>query len=142
MDNPNAKKPDSQNMDPKASGPQISPPKDGGLYKNLNISLRQLNMAIVVLLALLVVMMFLGTRQSGYTISYNAKGGSDVASQSYDYGDTLTLPAPPTRQGYTFAGWSLDENGQDVLQEPYTIESSATLYALWTPETSKTSQAG
>ena len=41
-----------------------------------------------------------------YTISFNSNGGSAVAPISAADGATLTAPADPTREGYTFAGWN------------------------------------
>lgn len=107
---------------------------DGGLYKNLNISVKQLSIAIVVLCITLLAMMVFGSQKSGYTITFDSKGGSDVSEEICEYGQTLKLPVPPERQGYVFEGWSLDENGQDPLEEPYIVENSATLYAMWKPE--------
>ena len=39
------------------------------------------------------------------TVTYDAQGGSSVASVTWTTGSTLTLPAAPTRTGYSFGGW-------------------------------------
>ena len=39
------------------------------------------------------------------TITFDTAGGSAVAAITQAYGTALTPPAPPTKQGYTFAGW-------------------------------------
>lgn len=41
-----------------------------------------------------------------YTITFDSKGGSAVASITKDYGASVTAPANPTREGYTFNGWN------------------------------------
>ena len=40
-----------------------------------------------------------------YTITFDTAGGSTVAPITQDYGTAITVPANPTREGYTFIGW-------------------------------------
>ena len=61
-----------------------------------------------------------------YTVSFDSAGGSAVASITAAYGSALTAPSAPTRDGYTFAGWS--------PAFPATMPlGGATLTAQWTP---------
>ena len=76
-----------------------------------------------------------GRSNNGYTITFDSNGGTDVPAQELMYGDYVAEPEPPTREGYTFAGWFKDENccypwdmEQSIVVEP------VTLYALWIPE--------
>ncbi len=41
-----------------------------------------------------------------YTITFDSNGGSAVRSITQDAGTAITAPAAPTREGYTFVGWS------------------------------------
>ena len=41
-----------------------------------------------------------------YTITFDSNGGSTVAPITADYDSDVTAPSNPTRDGYTFAGWS------------------------------------
>ena len=60
-----------------------------------------------------------------YTITFDSDGGSEVASITADYKSTVTKPADPTKEGYTFAGWS--------PEFPETMPlNGAALKATWT----------
>jgi uncharacterized repeat protein (TIGR02543 family) len=43
---------------------------------------------------------------NSYTITFNSAGGSAVAPISANFGTAVTAPAAPTREGYSFAGWT------------------------------------
>ncbi len=47
-----------------------------------------------------------------YTITLVTNGGAVIASIRYTVEDSVTLPIPPERPGYEFAGWVLDGSGQ------------------------------
>ena len=61
-----------------------------------------------------------------YTITFDSDGGSEVASITADYKSTLTKPNDPTKEGYTFAGWS------PAFPETMPLNGAA-LKATWTP---------
>ncbi len=69
---------------------------------------------------------------TSYTISFNSNGGSAVTSITQNYGTAVNAPTPPTRTGYTFAGWYSNVG----LSTPYIFTTipaaSITLYAKWT----------
>ena len=66
-----------------------------------------------------------------YWVTFDTQGGTGVASQYVDQGNTLTLASvtTPTRTGYTFKGWSLTQNGETVASVTPTADT--TLYAIW-----------
>ncbi len=69
-----------------------------------------------------------------YTITYDARGGNAVASETYTYFAEKAITATSTRTGYDFAGWYAEQG----LQTPVTSiavnsEGAKTLYAKWTP---------
>jgi uncharacterized repeat protein (TIGR02543 family) len=69
-------------------------------------------------------------------VSYEENGGSTVPDGTFVFGEVLTLPANPTRAGYTFDGWSETDGGTAVpVPYPPAGSSDITLYARWTPNT-------
>jgi uncharacterized repeat protein (TIGR02543 family) len=75
-----------------------------------------------------------------FTVSYNANGGSGAPSaQDKCYDITLTLSSTvPTRDGYTFAGWNTQADGNGTpyaAGATYSANAAVTLYAQWTPVT-------
>jgi uncharacterized repeat protein (TIGR02543 family) len=70
-----------------------------------------------------------------YTVTYDSQGGSAVANGTYATGSSITLPAAPTRSGFTFAGWFAATTGGTALGTSYSPPSTGniTLYAQWTP---------
>lgn len=104
-----------------------------GLYSHVKISVKTLDKIIVVGLIAIVLVLWIGISKSGYTVSFDSNGGTDVASQALRYGDTVTEPEPPTREGYQFSGWYTDEGLTQLWDFDTPIENSMELYALWIP---------
>ena len=67
-----------------------------------------------------------------YDVTFNSKGGSSVASGSFEHNGSLAIPYDPTRAGYSFLGWSATDGGSPV-SFPYSpgVTEDITLYALW-----------
>ena len=73
---------------------------------------------------------------SGYTVSYDANGGSgEPLSQTKTYDVPLILSnTVPIRTGYSFKGWGTSPSSTTVEYSPgesYTANASITLYAIW-----------
>ena len=49
--------------------------------------------------------LYAGWRILNYTIYFDTAGGSAIGHITQDYGTTITAPAAPTKNGYTFIGW-------------------------------------
>ena len=58
-----------------------------------------------------------------YTVSFDTVGGSPVSSQTVEEGSLAEMPTAPTRDGYTFTGWSYD------FTKPITADTTVT--ASW-----------
>ena len=71
-----------------------------------------------------------------YKITYNANGGNGAPSaQTKSYGKNITLSTvTPTRNGYAFAGWTVNKSSNSVAYRPgdyYKDNSNIELYAIW-----------
>ena len=75
-----------------------------------------------------------------YTLTFNTDGGNAILPALYAAGMEATLPTA-IREGYAFAGWDTNGDGQADVQAngAYTVSADATLKAIWTesdtPET-------
>lgn len=121
-----------EELTPKENPDQKFPPPMRGLYRNVKISVKTLDKIIIGGIIVLVVLILYGIANNGYTVTFDSRGGTDVPSQELMYGDLVEEPDPPTREGYTFAGWYSDENcryqwDMDTNQ----VSQSMTLYAAW-----------
>ncbi|WP_217593506.1 S-layer homology domain-containing protein [Cohnella sp. GbtcB17] len=71
-----------------------------------------------------------------HTVTFDKNGGDTEASPAtlnVTDGETVAaLPAPPTRPGYTFAGWNTLQNGGGTVFDATTVVSgNVTVYAQW-----------
>lgn len=71
-------------------------------------------------------------------VSYNANGGSGAPSATYFYGSTENIvlsSTKPTKDGYTFLGWSINSTASNVTYSPGQNigkrSSNLILYAVW-----------
>lgn len=66
-----------------------------------------------------------------YTVSFDVKGGSAVASQTVTNGSTATQPENPTREDYDFLGWYKDSAYTEMFNFDTPVTGDMTLYARW-----------
>ncbi len=69
--------------------------------------------------------------KESFTISFDTDGGEKLEDLKVEKGKEFTLPTP-TKKGYTFDGWYLDDKKVD---NSYTFTKDVTLVAKWTEET-------
>ena len=66
------------------------------------------------------------------TVSFKTNGGSEIADQTVIFGEKITRPNDPIREGYGFEGWYSDIHLQDEWDfEKDTIQGNMSLYAKW-----------
>ena len=69
-----------------------------------------------------------------YTVTFDAQGGSTVASLTVEHGKTVTQPDNPTKDEFDFDGWYKEKE----CTTPWnfatdTVTANITLFAKWTP---------
>ena len=47
---------------------------------------------------------------NSYKVNYLVDGEAYGETETYNYGETVTIKSEPTKEGYTFSGWSIDED--------------------------------
>ncbi|MCG8578309.1 MAG: InlB B-repeat-containing protein [Bacteroidales bacterium] len=70
-----------------------------------------------------------------HTITFNTDGGSNVESMTFSIENAVNNLPEPTKAGYAFAGWFIDEalTEQVTDVEVSEYQHDITLYAKWTP---------
>lgn len=116
---------------PETKNESAAPRKNGGLYSRVKVSVKTLDIIILVLLVVLVLCVWFMVSHNGFTVTYDTLGGTQVESVRVMHGETLS-PETPTREGYIFGGWYLDRECRyawNIETDPVT--DSMTLYAKW-----------
>lgn len=95
----------------------------------------------IIALLLAVVMMFtscefinnlLGNVEATtYTVTFETDGGSSVSSQEVESGQFASLPDDPTKSGYLFDGWYVDEQFATKWDYSSAVTSDITVHAKW-----------
>lgn len=68
---------------------------------------------------------------STYTITYNTNGGSEVASQTKNENEDITLASAPTKSNATFVCWKDSSNKKYNAGATYTANADLSLTAVW-----------
>lgn len=71
-------------------------------------------------------------KSQSHRVKFDARGGSATGDQTPASGSTVTKPADPTREGYTFGGWYTDEACTKAYDFSAAVTADMTLYAKWT----------
>ena len=72
------------------------------------------------------------TEAKKYTVTFDSNGGSKVSSKEVTSGSKVSKPSNPTRTGYKFSGWTLNNKAYDFNSK---VTSNITLVAKWTAKT-------
>lgn len=70
----------------------------------------------------------LQTPEAAYTVTFDTKGGSEVAPQTIEEGGKVTKPVDPTKDGFDFVGWTFEDKDWNFEN---TVTGDMTLVAVW-----------
>jgi uncharacterized repeat protein (TIGR02543 family) len=68
---------------------------------------------------------------NSYTYSFETNGGTSVLPITQAYASSIDAPLSPTRTGYTFTGWYVDETLTNAYTFTTVPANDVTLYAGW-----------
>lgn len=67
------------------------------------------------------------------TVSFETNGGTKIENQTVQYGEKITRPQDPVREGYQLEGWYTDLDMKNAWDfENDVVQGNITLYAKWT----------
>ena len=66
-----------------------------------------------------------------YTVTFDTKGGNDIAPVTVNAGEKLDTPTTPVRDGFTFDGWYVDDTCAVKYNFEDSVTNNITLYAKW-----------
>jgi len=69
----------------------------------------------------------------------NYDGAGAYTAETVKAGDTVSMPASPSRSGYTFNGWFTEAEGGAVYDFTSAVNSDVMIYAQWSEEKKKSS---
>ncbi len=70
--------------------------------------------------------------QTGFKVTFNVDGGSEIVFQIIENGDKVNLPADPVKSGEVFLGWYKESNFTELWNFNVDIVSSETIiHARW-----------
>ena len=79
----------------------------------------------------IVICVVIGLTNNGFKVDFNSLGGSYIEPKRYEYGEKVEVENP-TREGYEFDYWALDENCNIRANlDTMIVDSDFTLYACW-----------
>ncbi len=66
-----------------------------------------------------------------YTVKFVTNGGNAIGDAAATFGEKLTMPEAPTKDGYWFAGWYTTPELKGRYDKNALVRKSFTLYAKW-----------
>lgn len=102
---------------------------DGALPR---VSVKLLDALIAIGIAAMAVLIPILSAKGGFTVEFDANGGSYVEPLRLRYGESIEEPEAPVREDYEFAGWAYDAEGRKRFDfDGAEAVGDITLFAVW-----------
>ena len=112
----------------------IEPTREGYIFTGWFLEATLINQYEFTAMPAQNLLLYAGWRINQYTITFESRAGSSVESMTLDFDTEITLPNNPSRPGYSFTGWYIDNE----LTTPFDLErmpaNDIVLYAHWEVE--------
>ncbi len=69
-----------------------------------------------------------------YRLSFETNGGDQIDPINIDFGQSISLPIDPQKEGHIFGGWYTNESLTNVFSQAIMSDSNLTIYAKWNVE--------
>ena len=92
---------------------------------------------IVIIISVIIVFILINNRK--YEVRFESNGGSFIKTQTIKKSDTATKPEDPTKTGYEFDNWYLDN---EIFDFTTPITKDITLVAKWVKNIDETIEGG
>lgn len=105
------------------------PTKEGYVFIEWLLDNNKFNFDIEIVSDIKLVAKWEKLEEDAFTVTFDSKGGSSVATQTIKKDEKASKPNDPTRDGYKFNGWYLNNKKYDFNTK---ITGNITLIAKWT----------
>lgn len=73
--------------------------------------------------------------KASFKLIYHSNGGTEIPESVHLFGDAISEPSAPSKEGYEFAGWYTDASLTTAFVFSTMPAHDVNLYAKWTPKT-------
>ena len=84
--------------------------------------------SIFAIIVVLGIVLWFNGKDKTYEVTFDSNGGTAVTSQKIKKNETVIKPSDPTKEGYSFLGWMLNDKLYDFTSK---VDKNITLTANW-----------
>ena len=85
----------------------------------------------ILLVFMLLIVSCTQTTTTSFKVTYETFGGTEIEEIEVNEGDSIPFPGLPTKDGFEFLGWYLEETFETEVDFNQIVEEDITIYAKW-----------